>query len=937
MDVTGTPLGRTLNYQTITSVDAGATGTLTGQIEVSGGGATNSVTVPLSFDAAPIGPFGINSLDVAIADNPNWQPAQAGSVPPDVATGFEILSEAQSNFDFAGFAVVSPTESLRDAVVHVPTGMVGYPAATPALCTSAQLQQPATGGAQVPACPRDSQIGLALVNGKDFAPVYNLVAPKGAPAMFGFFYQGLIVNLKARVRPTDYGIDIVTSKAPSSVPIPKFEVQLWGVPADSSHDLVRADCTEGLYGATGNLCPSSAPRVPFLRTPTSCGGLLPWSIDLNTYQHPDLFHHADTTSPGPTGCELNPFDPTLTLTPSTLAPHAPAGVDATVAMPQDFGPNGLAPADVRRVTVTLPDGLTLNPSSADGLQACADSDLRLHREGPAVCPDASKLGTVTVNTPLLDHPVGGSVFLRSQNSDDPLSGELFRIAIEIRSDLDGIAIRLPGSIKADPNTGQLTTVFDVLPQLPFESMRLHFKTGTRAPLATPENCGTHTTQVQFVSWGDKTVNSSSSFDTTGCKAPQFEPTLRAGVENPVAGSSSPFRVAFGRTDDDKEFGSVSIDTPKGLLGRIKDADQCASAVAETGDCPAGSLIGHATVGAGVGSNPFFLDTGRVYLTGPYKGAPYGLAVVVDAVAGPFDLGRVVVRSAIHVDPTTAQLTVVSDRFPMILKGVPLRIRSVRVAIDKPGFVINPTNCAEKTVAATVQSTTGATADVSSRFQVGDCTRLAFTPRLGLRLTGRKQTRTGKHPGVKAVVRQAKGQANIGRAAVTLPPALALDPANARALCEYEDGTKPDLENHCPKGSIVGRARAKTPLLKRPLVGDVYFVKNVRIDKNTGNKIRTLPMLIVALRGEIAINLKGTSNVDRAGRLINTFASVPDAPVTRFNLNIKGGSNGILVVTDSARGHLNICTRRQTANVRMAGQNTKRANFRVRVKTPCKKR
>jgi hypothetical protein len=217
--------------------------------------------------------------------------------------------------------------------------------------------------------------------------------------------------------------------------------------------------------------------------------------------------------------------------------------------------------------------------------------------------------------------------------------------------------------------------------------------------------------------------------------------------------------------------------------------------------------------------------------------------------------------------------------------------------------------------------------------MSDCTKLAFTPRLGLRLTGRRQTRTGKHPGVKATVRQARGQANIGRAAVTLPGSLALDPANARALCEYEDGTKPDLEDHCPKGSIVGRARAKTPLLDHPLVGDVYFVKNIRIDKNTGNKIRTLPMLIVALRGEIAINLKGTSNV-RGGRLVNTFASVPDAPVTRFNLNIKGGSNGILVVTDSTRGHLNICTRRQTANVKMRGQNAKRANFSVRVKTPC---
>jgi hypothetical protein len=412
--------------------------------------------------------------------------------------------------------------------------------------------------------------------------------------------------------------------------------------------------------------------------------------------------------------------------------------------------------------------------------------------------------------------------------------------------------------------------------------------------------------------------------------------MRAGVENPVAASSSPLHVRLARSDADGEFGSVSVDTPKGLLGRIKDVEKCSGAAAESGDCPASSRIGRATVGAGVGSNPFFLDTGRVYLTDGYKGAPYGLAVVVDAIAGPFDLGRVVVRSAIHVDRSTAQLKVVSDRFPTILKGVPLNIRTVRIAVDKPGFVVSPTNCKEQEFGGTATAVGGATAPLGSRFQIGDCARLAFTPRLGLRVRGRKQMRTGGHPGVRAVVRQANGQANIARARVVLPKSLALDPANARALCEFEDGTKPDLENHCPTGSKVGRARAKTPLLERDLVGDVFFVKNIRIDKQTGNRIRTLPMLVVALRGEIAINLKGTSSV-RGGRLVNTFARVPDAPVTRFNLNLRGGANGILVVTDTARGRLNLCRGRQTANIRMAGHNGKKATFPVRVKTPCRKK
>jgi len=931
IDVTGVPFGRTLVYPTFSVVDAGATGTLTGEVEVSGGGASNAVTVPLSFDTAPIGPFGIDSMDVAFVDNPVWQPGQAGSVPREVDTAAEVRSEAIANFDFAPLTVVSPTESFRDVVAHVPAGLVGYPPSTPARCTSAQLQQPSS-SAQVPACPRDSQIGLALVNGKDTVPVYNLVAPRGAPAMFGFFYQGLIVNLKARVRPSDYGIDIVTSKAPSSVPISKFEVQLWGVPADSSHDTIRADCTFGLFGAAGTLCPTTAPRVAFLRTPTSCSGALPWSVDINSYQHPETFHHAATTSPAPVGCELNPFNPTLTLVPSTFAPHAPAGVDTTVSMAQDFGPNGLAPADIRRVNVKLPEGLSINPSSADGLQACTDAQLRLHQEGPATCPDASKLGTVTVNTPLLDHPIGGSVFLRTQNSDDPLSGELFRIAIEVRSDQDGIAIRLPGALRADPSTGQLTATFDTLPQLPFDSMQLHFKTGPRAPLATPDECGVHTTNVEFTGWNDKVVNTSSSFETAGCEAPQFAPTLRAGVENPTAGQSSPLHVRLSRSDDDGELASVSVDTPKGLLGRIKDADQCTSTVAETGDCPAGSLIGHATVGAGVGSNPFFLDTGRVYLTDGYKGAPYGLAVVVDAIAGPFDLGRVVVRQAIHIDPRTAQLNVVSDPFPTILKGVPLRIRTVRVAIDKPGFVVSPTSCAEKAVAATVRSTTGAVAGVSSRFQVGDCARLAFTPRMAMRLIGKGRTRTGAHPAFKTVVTQARGQANIGRAKVVLPKSVVLDSANTTGttrVCDYDKSQSAD----CPANTIVGRAVAHTPILDQPLKGRVHLVQGIRFGP-TGNRIRTTPSLLVKLRGEVAIDLRARTTV-KNGRLVTVFPNVPDAPISKFSIRIAGGNKGILVVTGTARGDLDLCNGRQTAQVRTTGQNTKRADFRVRVKTPCK--
>jgi hypothetical protein len=905
LDFTGFPFGRTAIYRTVTSVDPSATGTLIGEVSVSGGGASNSVTVPLSFNTDPIGPFDVDSFDVDVRDSPTVQPAQAGGVPTEIDTGAELRSQALANFDFPAFAVVSPPESFRDVVVHVPPGFIGYPTATPAHCTAAQLAEQSTGTAQVPICPRDSQIGLALVNGKDTVPVYNLEPPRGAPAEFGFYYQGLIVNLRAKVRPTDYGIDIVTSKAPSSVPISKFEVQLWGVPTDSSHDPVRAECTEGLYGAgtSGTLCPSIAPREPLLRMPTSCAGPLGWSMDINSYQHPATFLHAETTTPAPSNCRLNPFDPALTLAPSTLAPHASSGVDTVVSMPQVFGPNGIAPADIRRVSVVLPDGMTINPSSADGLRACADGELKLRREGAATCDPASKLGTVTVRTPLLDHPIGGSVFLRTQNSDDPSSGELFRLAIELRSDDDGVDVKLPGSIRTDPNSGQLTTVFDALPQLPFDSMTLHFKTGPRAPLATPSTCGVHTTQVDFLSWGDRPFHGSSAFVMGGCTSPRFDPSFRAGVERPVAGASSPMHVRLSRTDDDQWFRSLTINTPKGLLARVKDAVQCSNDAANKDTCPAGSLIGHATVGAGVGAYPFYVTTGRVYLTQSYRGAPYGLAVAVHALAGPFDLGTVVVRQAIQVNSRTAQLSVVSDPFPTILKGVPLRIRSVRVAIDKARFMVNPTNCSEQKVGGTATSVDGVIAPLSSRFQIGGCKGLKFAPRLRLSVGSRNHTRRGNSTPFKAVLTQKPGQSNLKSVKVSLPQTLAaLLPVVNRActLAEYQAG-------RCAKAQA-GSAVARTPLLKDPLRGGAFFVRHPG---------QGLPDLMVRLRGDIAIDLVGRVTIPGGTRLATNFDTIPDAPVSKFTLRIVAGSHGPLGVKT------NLCTRAgklATADVTMVGQN-----------------
>lgn len=946
IDTTGVPLGRTLTYKMITSVDPSATGMLSGQVEVSGGGASNAVSVPLQFETAPIGPFAIDSFDVGLLDNPTVQPAQAGSVPTELDTAAELRSQAASNFNVPFLTIVSTPESMRDVTVHVPAGFVGYPPSTPARCTTTLLDEYlASGGvsgvAQVPSCPRDSQIGLALVNGKDTVPVYNLVPPLGAPAEFAFVYQGVIIKLRAKLRPADNGIDIVTSKAPSAVPISKFEVQLWGVPSDSKYDLVRAECTTLLLGASGALCPSSAVRSSFLRMPTSCGAPVVWGIDINTYQHPETFQHSETTTPAPTGCEHNPFDPSLSLVPSTLAPHAASGVEATLTMPQ-APVNGVLPADIRRVSVALPAGIAINPSSAGGLQACSDSDLKLRQEGPATCPDASKIGTVSLRTPLLDHPIGGSVFLRTQSSSDPESGEMFRLAIEIRSDDDGIAMRLPGSLKVDPSTGQLTATFDDLPQLPIDSMEVRFKTGDRAPLATPSVCGRYLTDVSFLGWNKATAHNFSPFVVSGCTAPQFAPGFRAGVENPVAGASSSFDTKLTRSDSDEQLGSIaSVVLPPGLTGDIASVPaRCSDAQASAATCPAGSRIGNVTVGAGVGSDPFYVTDGNAYLTGPYKGAPFGLAFIVHAKAGPFDFGNVVVRGTIRVDPHTGQAIVQTDQLPTILKGVPLQLRDIRASIDRPGFMLNPTNCGAMQVGATITSTQGASAAVSSRFQVGECRKLAFKPRF----TASTSSETSRQNGASlhVVVRSGAGQANVKSVHVVVPKTLPARLATLNHACpEAVFAANPA---GCPSESVVGTATAHTPILPAAMVGPAIFVSH------GGAKF---PDLDLVLQGEgVTVILTGKTFISKSGFTSSTFASVPDLPISRFDLVLPQGPHSALAAnrdlctsglamptTIDGQNGAQIVQRTKIAvtgckpAIRVVGHSVKGAHARIRVAVP----
>jgi hypothetical protein len=694
-----------------------------------------------------------------------------------------------------------------------------------------------------------------------------------------------------------------------------------------------------------------------------------------------------------TGCEKVPFDVAAAFEPSSTAPDSASGLGVDITIPQNdefpFDPPppgaspavvdeyvdraaahwrsdaGLATSHLDKTVVTLPEGMSVNTSGAAGLQGCSDAQIGLRQLGnpplfndsePA-CPNGSKIGIVEATTPLLEGSpnLAGEVFVGEPKAEDidcpGVGGQVsrrpncplrVRMFLVLRNPERGLLAKVYGSAVADP-TGRLTATFDKNPRVPVENIKLAIEGGGRGLLAMPQTCGTRSIDSVFSPWsaahggGGPVRALSDPFTVSGDCSFGFAPSIRAGMSTKRARAHGSFSFEFTRPEGQQWVRGLTAELPTGLLARVRGVPLCGDAQATAGACPRASKIGIVDAAAGSG-NPLVLEEkGEVFLTRGYKGAPYGLMVKIRGIAGPFrgahELAPIVVRQALHVDPTTAQPRVVSDPFPLIHHGVPLRVRQVIVVVNRPRFALNPSNCDRKLVVGDFTSAQGTQARATALFQADRCQALPFRPKLRLRLTGRKQTRTGKHPGVRAMVTQRRGQAGIRRAEVRLPKALALDTDNAQALCEFEAGTKPDLERHCPKGSIVGRARAVSPLLNRPLRGNVYFVKNVRRGAS-GNLIRTLPMLIVALRGEIAVNLKGTSNVKR-GKLVNTFANVPDAPVSRFNLNVKGGKNGILTITRTARKTIDICKGRQIAVTRMSGQNGRRHNTNTKFKTPCK--
>jgi hypothetical protein len=947
----------------VVSVDPAAGGTLTASYEISGGGAPQAArwADPVTVTATEPG-FGIEAFDAAAVDKGGAPEMQAGAHPYEFTTSIDFNSHTDKD---AGPRY--PAGDARDVTVLLPPGFVGSTAGV-GRCTVGELAF-GTGANAQPLCLPESQVGvmnLRIDQGESTrVPVFNMVPPPGVPARFGIDISGSLIILDTTLvrHEGEYRLAVSGTEIPQALAVNGNTFTFWGVPSDQSHERVRSCPGSGPPSTGGPFCPSPDPPKAFFRNPTSCSAQgLPTAVRADSWQEPGKFKEVTVRShelpgypwapeewgpeAGTEGCDAVPFEPMLDLDLTTDKADSPTGLAVDLGVPQDcWKPQAsvaaveaaICQSDLKAATVTLPEGLVLNPSAAAGREGCSAAEFGVvspqgqvavaFDEAPVSCPDASKIGTVTVETPLLDETLGGTVYLARQ-SENPF-GSLLALYLVIEG--QGIRIKQAGRIELGPN-GRLTTTFDGAPQTPFESLRLELDGGPRAPLRTPAACGTYTAGATLTPWsGNGAVQRQSSFEITeGCGG-GFDPKLSAGTENPLAGKYSPFNLQLSRADGTQELGKLQVSLPPGLVSTLRGYSYCPDSVLAaissdpgTGkgqeaspSCPANSRVGSATVGAGAGVNPFYTQSGRAYLAGPYKGAPVSLAVVAPAVAGPFDLGSVVVRNAIHIDPTTAQLTIASDPLPQVLHGIPLDLRDVRVRYD---YTLNPTSCEPFQIGSQITSTQGAIASPSVHFQAAGCDRLGFKPRLSLALKG--PTHRAAHPALRAVLRTRPGDANIGATTVLLPKTELLENAHIRTICTRVQYAAAGGEGAgCPKGSVYGYARAWTPLLAEPLEGPVYLRSN-------GGE-RELPDLVAALDGQIHVDVVGYIDSVHQ-RIRNRFAIVPDAPVSKFELTMQGGRKGLLA------NNTELCRARPRAGAHFTGQNGKATDIRPAVRLRCKK-
>ncbi len=968
------PLGFAKVFVVMLHVAADAEGTLTTPFTVSGGDPANPTTTtpdPTTIAPSPP-PFGIDAFDSKVSADAAGAPAtQAGGHPYSAITSIDYNTYTNSQ-PYKGDAW--PVEPAKDTAVDLPPGFLGNPSSLPQ-CTIDELAH-SEGTSTLPLCEPESQVGVAkirnLVGVGNFQGVltvlgplaiYNMVPPPGVPARFAFDVGGVIVSLDAHLRSSgDYGLSVESDNVPEGLAVAGFDITFWGSPADPVHEGERscpgADAPSTHLGAP--FCASSAPNAPILRQPTACtapGTGLASTARADSWFDPGDFDRSTSIShmppgfPAPPsewgpavgidGCAAVPFAPGLSADLTTDRADSPSGLNVDITVPQQCWshPEEICSSDLKDAEVKLPAGMTLNPSAAGGLDACTPGQVGLTTptgqaspihfdEAPVSCPDASKIGSVQITTPLLEEDLTGAVYLAKQG-DNPFNS-LLAMYLVAAAPHRGVLVKQAGEIVSDPISGRLTTIFKGAPQTPFSKLHVGLFGGPRAALKTPPTCGTYGISAKLTPWAnpDQPATVGSAFEINGCPNSGFDPGFSAGTKNPLAGAYSPFSLRITREDGTQEIAGLSAHLPKGLIGKPAGIPYCTdstlasiSGALGTGAaqiaspfCPSASQVGTVTVGAGAGPTPFYTTLGRAYWAGPYKGAPLSIAVVAPAVAGPFDLGSVVVRNAVRIDPETAEVTAVSDPIPSILHGIPLDLRDIRLDLDRPDYILNPTSCEPMAIGANLTSVQGADATASNHFQVAGCDKLGFRPKLTLRLKGK--TNRGAHPALRAVLSMpASHQANIARAQVTLPHAEFLDQDHIQNVCtQVQFGGA-----GCPANSVLGHATAWSPLLDQPLSGPVYLMSGF------GHK---LPDLAADLNGQLRVLLHGKIDTGPGGGIRNTFEVVPDAPVTKFVLNLKGGHRGLL------RNSENVCAHPGHATALFEGHNGKIHDFNPSIRTDC---
>jgi uncharacterized repeat protein (TIGR01451 family) len=951
-------------------VTVGAMGSLSGQASVEGGGVTKvtrKLTIPVGGEPAPYGP---EEYEVAPYNEDGTSATQAGAHP------FQLTTTLALNQTFLPEGGRQPVELPKDLAFHLPAGLVGNPNAV-SQCTMPDFFALVY---ETNLCSPGSVVGVATVTADEpkalkvftkTVPVFNLVPAQGEPARFGLEAAGKVpIVIDASVRSgKDYGVDVSVQNATQTAGLLSSQVTFWGVPGDPRHDNARGwECVAGGTFAkqAGRPCPgvSKLPEEPFLTLPTSCAVdpqsepvLFPMLAD--SWAHPGSFlgaEYAWMNSEGQRlgfeGCGELAFEPSIDVTPEERVASTPTGVDVSVTMPQTgtLQEGGRAEADVRDTTVTLPRGVELSPSAANGLEGCSEAQIGYigvdqtsqtdeFNTREAGCPNGSKVGTVRIKTPLLSHELEGGVYLASpapngEAGQNPFNS-LVALYIVAEDPVSGVLVKLAGEGHVDEGTLQISTSFRNTPQVPFEELSMHLFGGQRASLTTPATCGAYATSALFTPWSDpeevSEVSPLEPFAITagvgGSACPAgglgFSPGFTAYSQDTRAGAFTGFTMELSHPDGDQALSSVSMHLPSGVAALLSSVELCSEAQAAVSACPAGSEVGEAIAIAGLGSEPYVQKGGRVYITERYGDAPFGLEIVTPAKAGPFDLGYITVRSKLYVDPNDASVRIVSNPLPTEIRGIPLQLKRVIVSVNRPGFEFNPTSCEPMSIEGTITGAEGGSASVSAPFQTGDCASLPFSPQLTASAFGRGSKADGttfavtvRSGGVDA---NGVAQAGIAKVQLQLPKQLSSRlPTLQKACADSVFNANPAS---CDEGSVIGYAAIHTPVLKNPLTGPAYLVSH-------GGA--AFPDVEFLLQGEgIELVLDGRTDI-KGEVTYSRFESAPDAPFTVFETVLPAGPHGVLTPNVAESKRFSLCGESLVMPTTMIAQNGMRIDRETKV-------